>query len=269
MTSSNGTFSVLLALCPWNSPVTGEFPSQRPVTRGFGVFFDLCLNKRLNKQSWRRWFETPWRTLIRTSLYWLATYPTLLTRVSKPIRYPTLSIQLCKELFSGDRNATFAEQWINRWREICLNDTAQLYMDMTFCAVNSKTSRRNRTLMEPTLPLWKITSHNNGILREHYRDVIISAMAFQITGVSIVYLTVCSGADQRKHQSFASLAFVTGEFPGQKPVTRKMIPFDDVTIMMMESPEIHWHIIDALCGKCNGFACNHWEMISNWPFCPC
>ena len=36
------TFSVLLALCAWNSPVTGEFPTQRPVTRTFGVFFALC-----------------------------------------------------------------------------------------------------------------------------------------------------------------------------------------------------------------------------------
>ena len=38
------TFSALLALCAGNSPVTGEFPSQRPVTRSFDVFFDLCLN---------------------------------------------------------------------------------------------------------------------------------------------------------------------------------------------------------------------------------
>ena len=46
------TFSALLAICAGNSPVTGEFPSQRPVTRSFDVFFDLSLNKRLSKQSW-------------------------------------------------------------------------------------------------------------------------------------------------------------------------------------------------------------------------
>ena len=45
-------FSALLALCAGNSPVTSEFPSQRPVTRCFDVFFDLRLNKRLSKQSW-------------------------------------------------------------------------------------------------------------------------------------------------------------------------------------------------------------------------
>ena len=39
------TFSVLLALCVGNSPVTGEFPTQRPVTHSFDVFFALCLNK--------------------------------------------------------------------------------------------------------------------------------------------------------------------------------------------------------------------------------
>ena len=53
------TFSALLALCAVNSPVTGEFSSQRPETRSFDVFFDLCLNKRLSKQSWGWWFETP------------------------------------------------------------------------------------------------------------------------------------------------------------------------------------------------------------------
>ena len=44
------TFSALLAICAGNSPVTGEFPSQRPVTRSFDVFFDLRLNKPLSKQ---------------------------------------------------------------------------------------------------------------------------------------------------------------------------------------------------------------------------
>ena len=61
------TFSALLALCAGNSPVIGEFPSQRPVTRGFEIFFDLRLNKRLSKQSWGWWFETPSRSLWRHS----------------------------------------------------------------------------------------------------------------------------------------------------------------------------------------------------------
>ena len=51
------TFSTLLALCVGNSPVTGEFPSQRPVTQSFDVFFDLHMNKRLRKQSRHWWFK--------------------------------------------------------------------------------------------------------------------------------------------------------------------------------------------------------------------
>ena len=52
------TFSALLAICVGNSPVAGEFPAQRPVTRSFDVSFDLRPNKRLSKQSWGWWFET-------------------------------------------------------------------------------------------------------------------------------------------------------------------------------------------------------------------
>ena len=63
MTSSNGnilrTFSALLAICAGNSPVTSEFPAQRPVTRSFDVLFDLRLNKRLSEQSWGWRLETP------------------------------------------------------------------------------------------------------------------------------------------------------------------------------------------------------------------
>ena len=53
------TFSALLTIYAGNSPVSGEFPTQRPVTRNFDVFFDLRLNKRLSKQSWGWWFEMP------------------------------------------------------------------------------------------------------------------------------------------------------------------------------------------------------------------
>ena len=64
------TFSALLALCSGNSPIAGEFPAQRPVTRSVDVFFDLCLNKRLSKQSKAWWFEAPscslWRQCNKT-----------------------------------------------------------------------------------------------------------------------------------------------------------------------------------------------------------
>ena len=68
----------------------------------------------------------------------------------------------------------------------------------------------------------------------HYNDVIMSAITSQITSLTIVYSTVYSGADQRKHQIPALLAFVWGihwwpvNSMHKWPVTRKMFPFDDV-----------------------------------------
>ena len=59
------TFSALPALCEVNQPVTGGFPSQRPVTRNFAIFFDLRPIRRLIKQSRRRWSETLSRPLWR------------------------------------------------------------------------------------------------------------------------------------------------------------------------------------------------------------
>ena len=55
------TFSALLAIYAGNSPVIGELPAQRPVTRScfFLCFFGLGLNERLSKQSWGWWIETP------------------------------------------------------------------------------------------------------------------------------------------------------------------------------------------------------------------
>ena len=67
----------------------------------------------------------------------------------------------------------------------------------------------------------------------------MSAMASQITSLTIVYSTVYSGADQRKHQSSASLAFMRGihrwpvNSPHKGPVTRKMLLFDDVIMIYM------------------------------------
>ena len=68
----------------------------------------------------------------------------------------------------------------------------------------------------------------------HYCDAIMGTVASQITSLTIVYTTVYSDADQSKHQSSASLAFVWGihrrpvNSPHKWPVTRKMFPFDDV-----------------------------------------
>ena len=71
----------------------------------------------------------------------------------------------------------------------------------------------------------------------NYNDVVMDWMASQITSLMIIYSTNYSGADQRKYQSSASLAFVRGihrwpaNSPHKWPVTRKMFPFDDVTML--------------------------------------
>ena len=73
MTSSNGNiFRVTGPLCgEFTGP--GEFPAQRPVTRGFDVFFDLRLNKRLGKQPQGWWFETPsWSLWSQCNVYWIS-----------------------------------------------------------------------------------------------------------------------------------------------------------------------------------------------------
>ena len=73
---------------------------------------------------------------------------------------------------------------------------------------------------------------NNSVT--HYSDMTMGSIAFQITSLTTVYSIVYSDADQRKHQSSASLAFVRGIHPGpvnsqhKWPLTRKMFPFDDV-----------------------------------------
>ena len=67
----------------------------------------------------------------------------------------------------------------------------------------------------------------------HYSDVIRSAMVSQITGVSIIYSTACLGADQKRHRSFALLAFVRVNSPHKGPVTRKLFLFNDVIMWLI------------------------------------
>ena len=85
-------------------------------------------------------------------------------------------------------------------------------------------------------PLWSLAYIlGDGCMKTlHYNDVIMSAMVSHITSLTIVYSGNQSGADQRKHPSSASGAFVRGihrwpvNFPHKRPVTPKMFPFNDV-----------------------------------------
>ena len=108
---------------------------------------------------------------------------------------------------------------------------------------------RRSTLMEVRILHWMLL---------HFSDVIMGAIASQITSLTIVYSTVYSDADQRKHQSSASLAFVWGihrgsvNSPHKRPVTRKMFPFDEVIkycclILPLDKDYVlnrivHWHV---------------------------
>ena len=95
----------------------------------------------------------------------------------------------------------------------------------------------HRHVIEAPMEIWlAMADRTFKQLHYHYSDVIMSEMASQITSVLIVYLTVCSVPDQRKHQSSASLAFVRGIYPWpvnslhKGSVRRKIIPFDDVVM---------------------------------------
>ena len=82
----------------------------------------------------------------------------------------------------------------------------------------------------------------------------MSAMPSLINGITIVYSTVCSDADQRKHKSAASLAFVRGihqlpvKSPHKGPVTRKMFPFDDV--IMQKNVNLNMHLDNTWYSLC-------------------
>ena len=128
------TFSALLSICAGNSPVTGEFPSQRPVTRGLDAFFDLCLNKRLSKQLISRWFVTPSRPLwhhCNETITWANVYPEL-CRHNALLGHSELNwtpINHKKLVFvSGNGSTTcITDQRVNyQWR-------SQLVPDCNFC----------------------------------------------------------------------------------------------------------------------------------------
>ena len=133
------------------------------------------------------------------------------------------------------------------WQHISVQIQILIYLDAALCSVignlyrslagaSTNTNkdfsphliRRSASYFVTTPDLWPHLFH--------YNDVIMSAMASQTTGVSIIYTAVCSGADQWKHQSSASLAFAweIHRWPvnsrHKNTVTPKMVSFDDVII---------------------------------------
>ena len=240
MTSSNGRFSVVTGPL-WGEPVTGGFPSQRPMTRCFNVFFYL----RLSKQSRRRWVETPLRSLWRhcngqhhrhrrklcilqmrysTAFYWknvnqdTTTSNSLGPRLNIKTVFPRYGIPMFKVGRSRDR--------------LIFNMGIPLLVSRRFM-LRQPPGGYGWDCYPGALSFSQVIATDLKI-GTHYGDVIMGAIASQITSLTIVYSIVYSDAYQRKHQSSASLAFVRGihrgpvNSPHKWPVTRKMFPFDDV-----------------------------------------
>ena len=96
---------------------------------------------------------------------------------------------------------------------------------------------------------------SNCCMKEHYDDAIMGAIGSQITSLTIVYSTVYSGADQSKHQSSASQAFVWGihrgpvNSPHKWPVTRKRFPLDDVMVLSWLHKWPLRSISQSICGS--------------------
>ena len=120
------------------------------------------------------------------------------------------------------------------------------------CRCTCRISEQNDNFKNPIAPCQEFTRCYGKTVFSHYDDVIMSAIASQITSLTIVYSIVYSDADQRKHQSSASLAFVRGftggpvNSPHKWPVTRKMFPFDDVIMSgsnFRTDPLCHTHKI--------------------------
>ena len=97
-----------------------------------------------------------------------------------------------------------------------------LYCQLGISSLNSFLPSLNSTIVYPEIwILWCTVQLRLWFIRAlNYSDVIMSTMATQITGVSIVYSTICSAADQIKHQSSASLACVWGECIGDRWLPR-------------------------------------------------
>ena len=121
-------------------------------------------------------------------------------------------------------------------------------------------------------------AHNFWWWSNPYNDVIMGAIASQITSLRIVCSTVYSDVDQRKHQSSATLAFVRWihrgpvNSPHKWPVTRKMFPFDDVIMRARTSPCIlHTQALHSriLCQYISMAYCKNavTPLLTHWRYC--
>ena len=206
------TFAALLAICAGNSPVTGEFYAQRPVTRSFDVFFDLHLHERLRKQSWGWWFETLPRPLCRHSNVTVTSQAnTLASKKTSQIHILTLC--------GWDPTVPdgFSSQRANNTESFCELKYHQLGI------FTGATSTQSWSVVST---VWFTKSYihcNRDMLLHvsHYSNVIMSEMASQIISRTSIYSTVYSGRSTKTSKLrvtglCAGNLPVTGEFPAQR-----------------------------------------------------
>ena len=139
------TFSAVLAICAGNSPLSGEFPAQRPVTRSFNIFFDLRLKKRLSKQWWGWWFETLsyplWRQFnalkhIHTKLHCYASHPVISLLIILPaIQTITLTKLACCQCSRKEK--VTIKMWPIDTTHFCFALICSGYNRATSCRTNA------------------------------------------------------------------------------------------------------------------------------------
>ena len=153
------------------------------------------------------------------------------------------------------------------------SNTKQTYHSNKMIENNFNDILLNDNTSSTTKPIRSIEKH-----WQHYGDVIMGAITSQITSLTVIYSTVYTDADQRKHQSSASLAFVWGihrgpvNSPHKWPVTRKVFPFDDVIMLEPRVPRVslkcaQFQNIDYCHARCQSaaFSVIQWQKSRSIP----
>ena len=160
-------------------------------------------------------------------------------------------------------NLALSGELLARSRWLLFKHPASCYLRNASCprCIQVFTIRQVSASTKIRTSLWCICKKPD---RPHYNDVIMGSMVSQITSLTIVYSAVYSGADQRKHQSSASLVFVRWIHRGQVnsphkgPLTRKMFPFHDVIMQNTMEPPDHRLLEHDITpsGRLINIACN-------------
>ena len=148
---------------------------------------------------------------------------------NKSLRNDYCSNNICSEILSKTKSCWNILMGNDYWSN---NTCSKMLSKTKFSNTKHQFSEPWTNVLPRYLPLIL-----RPLLPLHYGDVMIGTVASQITSLTVIYSTVWSDSDPRKHQSSALLAFVWGihpwpvNSPHREPVTRKMFPFDDVIIV--------------------------------------